>query len=94
MITYVVQAIIMEAKFCSGYLFKNDARSIDSVPCKTRHCSDTGRRQIPLNLAPYLPRMADWLFQDLSMPDQAKSFINSTSIYWEKGPWNHLDQSR
>ena len=38
-----------------------------------------GDARYPLNLAPYLPRMADWLFQDLSMPDQAKSFINSTS---------------
>lgn len=33
----------------------------------------------PLSVAQYLQRKSDWLFQDLSMPDQAKSFIESTS---------------
>ena len=44
-----------------------------------------GDARYPLNLAPYLPRMADWLFQDLSMPDQAKSFVKSTSYLLGEG---------
>ena len=39
----------------------------------------------PLSVAQYLQRKSDWLFQDLSMPDQAKSFIESTSKLLTEG---------
>ena len=43
-----------------------------------------GNARTPHSVIPYMGGKSQWLFQDLSMPDQATAFINQLSFYSKK----------